>query len=171
MRFFELFLFVTLFVATVVAAASFDPPKRKSGLWEIKVSSDYSKGMPAMQQCIDEKTDDLMTNEMPGGEKLSCSKNEVRKEGDRIVSESVCKLNGSTAKTRAVFTGRFDSAYKADVKSTYEPPMQGMREASTVIEGKWLGPCNPGQKPGDVSIPGMPNMNLKDMMKGPPKKP
>lgn len=53
MRFFELFLFVTLFVATVVAAASFDPPKRKSGLWEIKVSSDYSKGMPAMQQCID----------------------------------------------------------------------------------------------------------------------
>jgi len=66
MRFFELFLFVTLFVATVVAAASFDPPKRKSGLWEIKVSSDYSKGMPAMQQCIDEKTDDLMKNEMPG---------------------------------------------------------------------------------------------------------
>jgi hypothetical protein len=170
MRFFELFLFVTLLVASVVAAASFDPPKRKSGLWEIRVSSDY-KGMPAMQQCIDEKTDDLMTNEMPGGEKLSCSKNEVRKEGDRIVSESVCKLNGSTAKTRAVFTGRFDSAYKADVKSTYEPPMQGMREASTVIEGKWLGPCNPGQKSGDVSIPGMPNMNLKDMMKGAPKKP
>jgi hypothetical protein len=58
-------LFVTLFVATVVAAASFDPPKRKSGLWEIKVSSDYSKGMPAMQQCIDEKTDDLLKNEMP----------------------------------------------------------------------------------------------------------
>jgi hypothetical protein len=43
--------------------------------------------------------------------------------------------------------------------------MQGMQEASTVIEGKWLGSCNPGQKPGDVSIPGMPNMNLKDMMK------
>ena len=43
--------------------------------------------------------------------------------------------------------------------------MQGMRESSTVIEGKWLGSCNPGQKPADVSIPGMPNMNLKDMMK------
>ena len=171
MRFFDLLLLVTLLIASVVAAASFDVPKRKSGLWEIKVSSDKAQGMPGMQQCIDGKTDDLMANEMPGGEKLSCSKTEVRKEGDRIVSESVCKLNGSTAKTRAVFTGRFDSAYKANVKSTYEPPMQGMREASTVIEGKWLGPCNPGQKPGDVSIPGMPNMNLKDMMKGPPMKP
>ena len=103
--------------AFVASAAAQEMPKRKSGLWEIRVSSDYSKGMPAMQQCTDEKTDDLMTNEMPGGEKLSCSKNEVRKEGDRIVSESLCKLNGSMAKTRAVFTGRFDSAYKADVKS------------------------------------------------------
>ncbi len=171
MRFSKLLLFVTLLVTSVVVAASFDPPRRKSGLWEIKVSSDHSKGMPALQQCIDEKSDDLMKNEMPGGESLTCSKNEVRKEGDRIISESVCKLNGSTAKTRAVFTGRFDSAYKADIKSTYEPPMQGMREASTAIEGKWLGPCNPGQKPGDVSIPGMPNMNLRDMMKGPPRQP
>jgi hypothetical protein len=118
-----------------------------------------------VQQCVDEKTDDLLKNEMPGGDKLACSKNDLRKEGDTVVSESVCKLNGSTAKTRAVFTGRFDSAYKADIKSTYEPPMAGMQEASTVIEAKWLGPCQPGQKPGDISMPGIPNMNMKDMMK------
>ena len=124
-----------------------------------------------MQLCVDEKTDDLMKSEMPGGDKLSCSKNDIRKEGDTVVNESVCKLNGSTAKTRAVFTGRFDSAYKADIKSTYEPPMAGMREASTVIEAKWLGSCQAGQKPGDLLIPGMPNMNMKDMMKGAPKKP
>jgi hypothetical protein len=112
-----------------------------------------------------------MKSEMPGGDKLSCSKNDIRKEGDTVVNESVCKLNGSTAKTRAVFTGRFDSAYKADIKSVYEPPMAGMREASTVIEAKWLGSCQAGQKPGDLLIPGMPNMNMKDMMKGAPKKP
>jgi hypothetical protein len=163
------FWFATLLVASVGAAASFDPPKRKSGLWETKVSMDSTKGMPAVQECVDEKTDDLMTTDMPGGEKLSCSKHEMRKEGDRIIIESVCKVNGSTAKSRTVFTGRFDSAYKADVKATYDPPMEGMREASTVIEGKWLGPCKPGQKPGDVSIPGMPD--IKDMMKGPQKRP
>jgi hypothetical protein len=48
--------------------------------------------------------------------------------------------------------------------------MAGMREASTVIEAKWLGSCQAGQKPGDLLIPGMPNMNMKDMMKGTPKK-
>ena len=65
MRFFDLFLFATLLVASVVVAASFDPAKRKSGFWEIKMSSHYSRGVPAMQQCSDEKTDDLMKNEMP----------------------------------------------------------------------------------------------------------
>src|SRR5207237_8212504 len=55
-----------------------------------------------------------------------------------IVAESVCKLENSTAKTRAIFTGNFDSAYKADIKSTYEPPVGGMKEASSVIEAKWL---------------------------------
>jgi hypothetical protein len=169
MLFFDSFLFVTLLVPSVVVAASFDPPKRKSGLWEVKISIGDARGGPTIQECVDEKTDDLMTSDMPGGEKLSCSKNEIRKEGDRIVIDSVCKVTGSTAKARTVFTGRFDSAYKADVKSTYDPPMEGVREASTVVEGKWLGPCKPGQKPGDVSIPGMPD--IKDMMKGPPKKP
>jgi hypothetical protein len=157
-------LAVLLFTSTTASGASFDPPKRKPGLWGFKMTSQYAKGATTVQQCVDEKTDDLTKSEMPGANKLSCSKNDIRKEGDTVVSESVCKLNGSTAKTRAVFTGRFDSAYKADIKTTYDPPIAGMPEASTVIEAKWLGPCQPGQKPGDVLIPGMPN--VQDMMKG-----
>jgi Protein of unknown function (DUF3617) len=166
-------LFVALLVAGPVAAASFDAPKRKSGLWEIKMSGAQSKGMPALQQCIDEKTDDLMTKEMGATQKTQCSKSEMRKEGDKIVAESVCKMENSTATTRAVFTGRFDSAYKADVKTTYEPPLRGMKESSSVIEAKWLGPCHAGQKPGDISIPGMPNMpniNMDELMKKRPTK-
>ena len=171
MRFFQLLLLAILFIANVAAAAVFDPPRRKSGLWDFRMTNQYGKGATSVQQCVDEKTDDLMKSETQSGDKLSCSKNDLRKEGDTVISESICKLNGSTAKTRAVFTGRFDSAYKADIKSTYEPPMAGMRESSTVIEAKWLGPCQPGQKPGDIMIPGMPNLNRQDMMKEPVKKP
>ncbi|HEY7217812.1 MAG TPA: hypothetical protein VH985_05410, partial [Candidatus Binatia bacterium] len=60
---------IILFAASAAAAASFDAPKRKSGLWEITISSAQSKGSHAMQQCIDEKTDDLMRNEMSGNQK------------------------------------------------------------------------------------------------------
>jgi uncharacterized protein DUF3617 len=170
MQFF--FLFIALFVMSGLAlGASSDLPKRRSGLWEIKMSNPKVKGAQAMQQCIDEKTDDLMKNNMAKTEKQSCSKNEMRREGDKLVAESTCKFDGSTAKTRAVFTGQFDSAYKADIKTTYEPPFHDMRESSAMIEAKWLGACKPGQKPGDISMPGMPDINMNEMMKGAGKKP
>ena len=53
MRFFESFLFVILLVASVVAAASFDPPKRKSGLWEVKISPGDTRGGPTIQECVE----------------------------------------------------------------------------------------------------------------------
>lgn len=167
----SLLIAALLFTANVALAATPDMPRRKSGLWEITVSSGGAKGGQTMQQCIDEKTDDMMKNNMAGTEKQSCSKNEFRREGAKLVTESVCKMSGTTATTRGVFTGQFDSAYKADIKSTYEPPLHGMKESSSTIDAKWLGACKPGQKPGDMSMPGMPNININDMMKNLPKKP
>ncbi len=41
-----------------------------------------------------------------------------------------------------------------------------MREATTKMEAKWLGPCKAGQKPGDVMIQGIPGMNMEELMKG-----
>lgn len=163
-------LLVPVLLACAATAMAIDPPKRKSGLWEIKMAN---PDMPeaqgrtmTMQTCVDEKSDDVMRDRTRGMNE-SCSKNELRQEGGRIVSESVCKMNQSTVTTRAVFTGRFDSAYRADIKSTYDPPMHGRREATSVLEAKWLGACKPGQKPGDVIMPGMPNM--QDLMKGMPR--
>jgi hypothetical protein len=43
--------------------------------------------------------------------------------------------------------------------------MAGMREATTVMDAKWLGACKPGQKPDDVSVPGLPNINKDELMK------
>lgn len=165
------FALLVVLCASIATAATFDAPKRKSGLWEIKIVNGQAKDVHAMQQCIDEKTDDLMKKEMGENQKTQCSKNDMRKEGDKIVAESVCKMQNSTATTRAVFSGRFDSAYKADIKSTYEPPMAGMKESSAVIEAKWLGPCKAGQKPGDIVMPGMPNINIDEMRKGATKRP
>ena len=83
----------------VVSAAAFDPPKRKSGLWELKVQHEKMPGPQVMQQCVDQKTDDMMKDSAQAKEAMSCSKNELRKEGANVVAESVCKVNGSTANT------------------------------------------------------------------------
>ena len=48
-------LAVLLFISTTASAASFDPPKRKSGLWDFKMTSQYAKGATTVQQRVDEK--------------------------------------------------------------------------------------------------------------------
>lgn len=161
-------LFVSAFSVSAAFAASADMPKRKPGLWEIKVSTGAKAGH-TMQQCIDEKTDDMINSSMGGPTKPDCSKIEMRRDGDKWVSEAVCKMGGSTMTTKGVFTGKYDSAYRGDLKTTYDPPMHGMRESATTIEAKWLGACKTGQKPGDISMPGMPNININEMMKQMPK--
>lgn len=148
----------------VAAAAAADTPKRKSGLWEMNMSGGTMPGGMTMQQCVDQKSDDISKMQEA---KSNCTKNVVRREGDKIVGESVCKMDGTTATTRSVFTGNFESAYKAEIRSTYDPPMHGMRESSSTIAAKWLGPCLAGQKPGDLVMPGMPGgmPNMEELMK------
>jgi hypothetical protein len=79
----------------------------------------------------------------------------VRREGDKLFVDAVCKLDhtSTTATTHAVVTGNADSAYKVESKSTYDPPLRGNAEGSTVLEARWAGPCKPGQRPGDVILP------------------
>jgi hypothetical protein len=128
------------------------------------MSAGHLPGGMTMQQCVDQKSDDISKMQEA---KSNCTKNVVRREGDKIVAESVCKMEGTTATTRTVFSGQFDSAYKADIRSTYDPPMHGMRESSSMIEAKWLGPCLAGQKAGDIVMPGMPGgmPNMEELMK------
>ena len=39
------------------------------------------------------------------------------------------------------------------------------RETAMTVEAKWLGPCKPGQKPGDIVMPGGFKLNVTDMQK------
>lgn len=161
---------IALALAVALCAAGTaraDAPKRKPGLWEMNTSSSAAPGqITTMQQCIDARSDDLMQRQGADMSKEKCSKNDIRASGDSVAFESVCRFEGTTATTRGRFTGRFDSAYRGDMTTTYDPPMMGMREARTTIEARWVGPCRPGQKPGDIVMPGMGSTNMNEMMRG-----
>ena len=92
-----------------------------------------------MQQCVDEKSDDLARQQGRGKEK--CSKSAVRREGARVVAEVECKVNGSTSKTRSVFSGDLGSGYTADITTSFSPPLHGKSELKMNIQARWLGPC------------------------------
>lgn len=167
-----LFVLCPLLLAPGIAAAA-EAPARKSGLWEMtNVMSGAHSMTQTMQQCVDEKTDKLTEQSGMKEAQQHCSKNEITRSGNKVISDSVCKFEGTTATTHAEFTGDFGSNYRGDIKTTYSPPMQGMAGMQMAITAKWLGPCKPGMKPGDVIMQGMPGMpggmkfNPADMQKG-----
>ena len=163
---FTLFIFGLAATSLAGAALAADMPKRKSGLWEINVRMEGAPAMGPMQQCIDQNTDNIMQQKAKDN-KQECSVMDVKTSGNKMTIHSVCKMEGSTATTDGVFEGALDVSYKGTMKTRFNPPLHGMSESTMTQEARWLGPCKPGQKPGDVIMPNMGGMNINEMMKDP----
>ncbi len=142
-------------------------PVRKAGLWELKMVRAGSP-MPemTMQHCTDPTTDKDMTNSVSPMAKQICSRQDVQKTAAGYVSDSVCGVAGAQMTTHSEITGDFNSAYTVKTTSHSEGGPPGMpRDASSTIEAKWLGPCKPDQKAGDIVMPGGFKLNIRDAEK------
>lgn len=150
---------LTVLAGTALAAD--DMPKRKSGLWEIKMGA----GGPTMSQCVDQSRDEAfrqMSARM--AHEMKCETSNVQKGAGTYAFQQSCQM-GKTKMTSATrVTGNFDTGYTMESQSKYDPPMMGMSESKTVMEAKWLGPCKAGQRPGDMTMPGGMTMNVYDML-------
>ena len=151
-------------------ARAVEMPVRKAGLWEMKI---VRTGSPlpemTMQHCTDEAIDrDMNTGRAPAARDL-CSKRDIEKTATGYVSDSACTVGGASITSHSDITGDFNSAYTVKSTSRTEGgPAAVPRDATTTIEAKWLGACEPGQKPGDIMMPGGFKLNIKDaeMLKG-----
>jgi hypothetical protein len=145
-------------------APAIDLPKRKSGLWEIKVAHESSsRSAQAMQMCIDQNSDDMAQQMGANVAKQTCSKQNIRRQGGKIVADSVCKIGETTATSHSVFSGAFDQSYRGEIRTQYAPPLMGKSETTTVIEARWIGPCTAEQKPGDMIMPNGMKININQM--------
>ena len=160
---------LTLAIVAPATASAVDLPRRKSGLWEISTAAQQGQPVSA-QMCVDQKTDDL-TRQL-AGVGVTCSKQSVKRESaTRYVIDSVCRFGESTATSRAVFTGSFESRYDVDITAKYVPPMMGISEGRSTINARWLSACKPGQRPGDIILPNGITMNvLQPQGQAPPKR-
>ncbi len=156
-----------LIVATalaVPAALAQDYPKLKSGQWEMTmITSKAAKDAPPTKttMCTDDALQKEMTSMGAGVAKEMCTKNEIRREGARYVGLSECNFGGSRSVSRTVMTLTGDTAYRMEIDTTYDPPMMGMKQAHTVLEGRYVGACRDGLVPGDFIGPGGQKMNIK----------
>jgi hypothetical protein len=167
-RFYAASLLVAgLILATLAGGVLADDTlMRKTGLWEINMKMDGVPSLGAIQQCIDQSTDNLMQQHEKNA-KTDCSVMDIKRQGNKVTMHSVCKLGETVATSDAAFVGSFDVAYKGDIKTSYVPPMNGRSETKVSMAAKWLSPCKPGQKPGDVILPNMKGININEMMNDP----
>jgi len=152
-----------LAMAAATSAVADELPQRKAGLWEIKMThAKGAQGSPA-RQCTDasfEKEAGVFADQM-----MTCSKRDIRKTAAGYTVDSECKIMGMTTTSRTEITGDFNSAYKMKQTARTQGGIAGKagQDSDMMIEGKWLGPCPAGWKPGDMEVDGK-RMSLKEIM-------
>jgi hypothetical protein len=147
-----------------VQARADDLPSRKPGLWEVRQVIGNAKTSPlVIKQCIDAATDHMLQSSTGPYSADVCPTRSVQKSADGTTIDSTCTIAGKTAKTHAVISGSFDSAYKMTVTSQGEG-MPG-NDITLSLEAKWLGPCAADQKPGDLIMGNGMKLNILDAQK------
>lgn len=134
-------------------------PRLKSGLWEVKTDMQTKRvGAIAMavERCIDEKSQRSQWHPEQAGPSQKCSKVRSRRDGDAYVVEADCKRGDSNVKTRAVTTLKGDNAYTTQINFTFDPPYRDQTQQTMLIQGKRLGNCPAGMKPGQTRVRDLP---------------
>jgi len=150
------------------SADAIDFPTMKAGLWESSITREGGQKMGTTKMCMDAAVQKEMMDMGMGTMKTMCSKNDVRREGNKVYGNAECKFGDATMKSNSVTTFTGDTAYHSEIKSTTEPPMQGMPSGNTVIDAKWTGACPAGMQVGDVMLPNGQKVNMRAMSKGAP---
>ena len=156
-----------LLLATCLPAAAQDFPKLKPGLWEMSTTSSRRAGDAARTTvCLDNSIQQDMIKMSSGMMAGMCSKSDFKGSGNKFTGDAVCNLGGSTMKSHSVMTLTGNTAYRTEAHATFDPPLAGQAVTDTVIEGRYVGACKPGQQPGDMTLPTGQTLNIRNMMNG-----
>jgi hypothetical protein len=83
-----------------------------------------------------------------------CSKWVPQKLGEKIIFDHTCQIGAMSSTGHTEYSGSFDSAFTVNTTSmTTGGPALANGKSNMITEAKWMGPCKPDQKPGDMIMP------------------
>ena len=118
-----------------------DTPQLKPGLWETKIQRTAGGTSTTTQFCRDAASISHTKELEAAREHKNCTSVRAHNEPGRWIQDSVCKMGPSTVTTHVVTEYSSENAYHVVVTSTFDPPRAGMSGSTTIMDGKWLGPC------------------------------
>lgn len=157
---------VTLLLAAGPAGAV-ELPKRKTGLWEIRIKITGGV-MPTakMYHCTDSGMDWRMSTLFNPMAQDPCPQFDVQKIEDHYTIDSVCRAGDQSVTQHSKVSGNFQTNYTVVMeRSTKETETSEPAVSNMTLEGTYVGPCKPDQKPGDVMMAGGMKVNVHDLEK------
>lgn len=156
---------LALFALAGLAHGAFpDLPERKPGLWSVTTGAPEI-GLPpfTFHTCVTPASDPLKILQRQAER---CPDMTSRREAGRLLFDAKCTIEGSKATMKGVFSGSFTTDFKGEMVTRYTPPLNGLSVATVRAEGRWLSACQPGQRPGEASLPGLGigGIKLEDLM-------
>ncbi|HEX4181006.1 MAG TPA: DUF3617 family protein [Caulobacteraceae bacterium] len=142
-------------------------PRRKPGLWRQTLAMEgVSEAMPATELCTDAESEakmSLLSQQMRRGQ---CAPPQLTRNLDGSISfNTSCDMGpeGKVVSTGTV-SGDFNSAFKMVIDSTHTgaPVAAANGEHKMTMTSTWLGPCQPGEKGGDMIMPDGRKINFTD---------
>ncbi|RMA63152.1 hypothetical protein C8C96_4231 [Acidovorax sp. 100] len=157
--------FATLALAVVVNQAAWAQtlPTRKAGLWEVSIRPEGAADTAVLKvlQCTDRATDALTLMSIAPGQE-NCGKPGVarlKEKGHRI--RTACHVHEQRVDTVMELKGDLMSRYEGRLETRY-PSMVSQTPPPKVFEGRWLGECRAGMRPGDMLLPNGVTVNVVD---------
>ena len=148
-------------------------PARKDGLWEILVRSDdlvlqrAGRASPkpvTVRQCTSAAAEQIMLMSIVPGQE-DCHERKVRRRGSgadaRYEITTVCYVHAHRVDTQMQLLGDLQSAYHGSFQTRF-PKTPLNNTGRMVFEGRWLGGCAAGQRPGDMLLPNGVSVNVVD---------
>jgi hypothetical protein len=138
-----------LLLSASASATSLELPAQKPGLWRTTMTGEkIPGGSRSYNMCLDAASLAEAKASADAHLKNDCSKNDVHMQGSTWIAESTCTLSGMhvVAHSETTFSG--DDAFHSEITSSYDSPKQSKTNSVMAVDGKYLGACAPGQKPG-----------------------
>ena len=154
--------FALVAVVPTLALAAGDPPHLRPGLWEASTSfPNRAQPSPLITRlCLDGQTQRRLLEQVTFAMLRLCSRSEYGMQGGRFVTSSSCTIAGSTLEGRTETTFFRDTSYHTEVVGRMAPPGRVVAQQKTVIDGRHVGACPAGWKPGDMTLPNGLRLNL-----------
>jgi hypothetical protein len=133
-------------------------PELKAGLWEISASTQGEDSVVTNQVCVDGSNSADFALWDVNARKGECSQRQMIRQADGSWSfASTCDM-GSGGKV--ITSGSVSGDFSRDYTVRLENATQGAEAAHmnridhVTIKARWTGACKPGQKGGDLTVPG-----------------